>query len=149
LPEAKIVMLTMSDLDDHLFQAIRNGACGYLLKTQDTDEFFALLAELARGEAPLSPGLAARLLQEFGRLASADHATPGERSDDLTARQMEVLTLVAQRLTYKEVGARLHLTERTVKYHMSEILQRLHLKSRAEALKHARATGLVKPDARE
>jgi two-component system NarL family response regulator len=149
VPEAKIVMLTMSDLDDHLFEAIRNGACGYMLKTQDTDEFFALLAELARGEAPLSPGLAARLLQEFGRLASADHAATGERSDDLTARQMEVLALVAQRLTYKEVGARLHLTERTVKYHMSEILQRLHLKNRAEALKHARVTGLVRPDGRE
>jgi len=148
-PEAKVVMLTMSDQDDHLFEAIRSGACGYLLKTQDTDEFFALLQELARGEAPLSRGLAARLLQEYGRVASADPSKPGESPDSLTARQMEVLTLVAQGLTYKEVGARLHLTERTVKYHMGEILQRLHLKSRAQVMKHARVTGLVKPDARE
>jgi two-component system NarL family response regulator len=148
-PDAKIVMLTMSDQDDHLFEAIRNGACGYLLKTQDTDEFFALLQELARGEAPLSRGLAARLLQEYGRLASADHPKPGDSPDGLTARQTQVLTLVAQGLTYKEVGARLHLTERTVKYHMGEILQRLHLKSRAQAMQHARAAGLAKPDARE
>ena len=71
LPEIKIVMLTMSAEDEDLFEAIKSGACGYLLKTQDTDEFFALLQDVARGEVALSPGLAARILSEFGRQAGA------------------------------------------------------------------------------
>ena len=149
MPDVKIVMLTMSDSDDCLFEAIRSGACGYLLKTQDTDEFLALLQELARGEAPLSSGLAARLLQEFGRMASTDTPAPDGCPDGLTTRQMEVLALVGQGLTYKEVGARLHLSERTVKYHMSEIIQRLHLKNRAQVVKHAQTAGLIKSGARE
>lgn len=148
-PDIKIVMLTMSDVDDDLFEAIKSGACGYLLKTQDTDDFYALLEGLAHGEAVLSRGLAARLLREYGRLANTDRAddqAPDGQPEDLTTRQMEVLALVAQGLTYKEVGAKLCLSERTVKYHMGEIIQRLHLESRAQAMLHARRMGLVKGD---
>jgi two-component system NarL family response regulator len=146
-PEVRVVMLTMSDTDDHLFNAIRNGACGYLLKTLDTEEFFVQLQELARGEVPLSAGLAARLLQEFGRLSGSDQAQATDVSiESLTPRQLEILTLVAQGLTYKEVGAQLCLSERTVKYHMGEIVRRLHLKGRAQIMAQARQMGLVKPD---
>ncbi len=144
LPEIRIVMLTMVVEDEVLFEAIRSGASGYLLKTQDTDEFFMLLQHVARGEVALSPGLAARILAEFGRQANAapsldDKAQPVT----LTVREVEVLQLVGQGLTYKEVGARLCLSERTIKYHMGEIVGRLHLKNRAEAVEHARRIGLL------
>jgi DNA-binding NarL/FixJ family response regulator len=135
----------MSAEDEDLFVAIKSGACGYLLKTQDTDEFFALLQDVGRGEVALSPGLAARILSEFGRQAGA---TPGiedkEQRVRLSAREIEVLTLVAHGLTYKEVGAKMCLAERTIKYHMGEIVARLHLENRAQVIEYARRTGLVR-----
>jgi two-component system NarL family response regulator len=146
LPEIKIVMLTMSADDQDLFEAIKCGAFGYLLKTQDTEEFFNQLIALEQGEVPLSPGLAARILREFGRQQSAAislEQEPAER-EFLTGRELEVLTLVSQGLTYKEVGARLSLSERTIKYHMGEIIARLHLENRAQVIEYARRSGLVK-----
>jgi DNA-binding NarL/FixJ family response regulator len=143
-PDVKIVMLTMSSEDEDLFEAIQSGACGYLLKTLDTEQFFAQLIEVEQGEVALSPGLAARILQHFGRQASAVQA-PEDRlqREPLTGREVEVLTLVAQGLTYKEVGARLCLSERTIKYHMGEIVARLQLENRAQVLEYARRAGIV------
>ena len=140
LPEIKIVMLTMSADDENLFEAIKSGACGYVLKTQASDEFFALLEDVARGEAVLSPGLSARVLREFGRLPAAEK----ERRGLLSEREKQVLTLVAQGLTYKEVGAKLFLSERTIKYHMGEIIARLHLENRAQVIEYARRAGLAR-----
>lgn len=145
LPEISIVMLTMSAEDEDLFEAIKCGACGYLLKTQDTDEFFVLLQDVARGEVALSPGLAARILSEFGRQAGvAPGVADKEGRASLSARELEVLTLVAHGLTYKEVGAKLYLAERTIKYHIGEIVARLHLENRAQVIEYARRTGLVR-----
>ena len=145
LPEIKIVMLTMSAEDEDLFEAIKSGACGYLLKTQDTDEFFVLLQDVARGEVALSSGLAARILSEFGRQAGAALAVEDKEGHaSLSPREREVLTLVARGLTYKEVGAKLCLAERTIKYHMGEIIARLHLENRAQVIEYARRTGLVR-----
>jgi DNA-binding NarL/FixJ family response regulator len=145
LPGIRIVMLTMSVEDEYLFEAIKSGACGYLLKTQDTDEFFVLLQDVARGEVALSPGLAGRILSEFGRQALRAPAVEGkEPRASLSAREIEVLTLVARGLTYKEVGAKLCLAERTVKYHMGEIIARLQLENRAQVIEYARRVGLVK-----
>ena len=145
LPEVKIVMLTMSAEDEDLFEAIKSGACGYLLKTQDTDEFFALLQDVARGEVALSSGLAARILSEFGRQAGTALAVEDkEQRGSLSAREIEVLTLVARGLTYKEVGAKLCLAERTIKYHMGEIIARLHLENRAQVIEYAKRTGLIR-----
>jgi len=145
LPEIKIVMLTMSSDDDDLFEAIRSGARGYLLKTQDTDEFFERLMAVESGDAPLSPGLAARILQQFGKQAGDDLACePEEPREPLSPRALEVLALVAQGLTYKEAGAKLCITERTVKYHMAEIIARLHLENRAQAIDYARRRGLTR-----
>jgi DNA-binding NarL/FixJ family response regulator len=145
LRDTRIVMLTMSAEDEDLFEAIKSGACGYLLKTQDTDEFFALLQDVARGEVALSPGLAARILQEFGRQAGTALAVEDKaQRGSLSAREIEVLTLVARGLTYKEVGAKLCLAERTVKYHMGEIIARLHLENRAQVVEYARRVGLVR-----
>ena len=146
LPEIKIVILTMSNKDDDVFEAIKSGASGYLLKSQDTEDFFAQLMELARGEAPLSPGLAARILEQFGRQESA---APRDKepspSGPLTERELQVLTLVAQGLTYKAVGTKLCLTERTIKYHMGEMIARLHLQNRGQIIEYARRTGLLSP----
>jgi DNA-binding NarL/FixJ family response regulator len=145
LAETRIVMLTMSAEDDELFEAIAVGASGYLLKTQDTDQVFALLQDVERGEVALSPGLASRVLNEFRRRATLPPGVEEKRpAESLSLRETQVLTLVAQGLTYKEVGAKLNLSERTIKYHMGEIVGRLHLESRAQAIEYARRAGMVR-----
>jgi DNA-binding NarL/FixJ family response regulator len=146
MPAVKIVMLTVSEEDEDLFEAIKSGASGYLLKSLDADKFFQLLSGLEQGEAPLSPGLAARILDEFARQGKnppAGSETCG-RVQGLTPRQVEVLTLVAQGMTYKEVGKALCLSERSIKYHMGQILERLHLENRAQVIAYAARMGLVK-----
>ncbi len=139
-PDIKIAMLTMSENDEDLFEAIKSGACGYLLKTDDTDRFFELLSGLMLGEVPLSPGLANRVLKEFAHqgeiIGSVEKAE--DKIEALTPRQLEVLTLVSQGLAYKEVGAKLFLSERTIKYHMGEIIEKLHLENRRQAIEYAR-----------
>jgi two-component system NarL family response regulator len=139
MPEVQVVMLTMSDEEEDLFEAIRCGATGYLLKTQNTEQFFDLLAGLAHGEVALAPVLARRVLVE---IATISRATP-HSTQDLSSREMQVLTLVAHGKTYKEVGAELGLTERTVKYHMGRIIERLHLANRSQVLEYARKEGLA------
>lgn len=137
-PDIKIVMLTVSGDDQDLFEAVKSGAAGYVIKNLDAHQFFELLSGLEKGEAPLSPGLAAKIMNEFARQSSAP-AAPSAAPDrhELTPRQIELLTLVAQGLTYKEVAAALNIAEPTVKYHMGEIVARLHLKNRAQAIAYA------------
>lgn len=145
LPEVQIVMLTMHEEDEKLFEAIKSGAIGYLLKDMDADDFVALLDGLQRGEPPLASGLTRRILQEFTN-AGVDESPPTHRAQDqyaLTSRQIEVLTLVAQGMTYKEVGEALCLSERTIKYHMGQIMEQLHLRNRAEVIAWATRQGLV------
>jgi|GEM_PF-55674 len=137
MPEVKIVMLTTAQDEENLFEAIKSGASGYLLKSLDADEFFRLLAGLARGEAPMTPALATRLLDEFSQ-REAIKLTSLDEEDKLTPRQLEILELVAAGKIYKEIAAVLHISEPTVKYHMSQILDRLHLESRAQAVAYAR-----------
>jgi len=145
LPWVRIVMLTVSEEDEDLFEAIKCGASGYLLKSLDAAEFFQLLSNLERDEPPLSPGMATKILAEFARQANEEEkGTPSaEEGDGLTPRQIAVLSLVAQGMTYKEVGEALHLTERTVKYHMAKILERLHARTRAEAIAYASRKGIL------
>jgi len=139
-PNAKIVMLTISENDEDLFEAIKSGACGYLLKAEEIEKFFELLSGLARGEAPLSAGLAGRVLKEFARQGGVSGSIEQavKKEETLTPRQMEVLILIAQGLTYKEVGARLFLTEHTIKYHMGGIIERLQLENRRQVVEYAR-----------
>ena len=144
-PEIKIVMLTTSINDEDLFDAIKSGACGYLIKNMSGEAFIEALRGLEQGTPPFSPGLAAALLEEFARLASgtkgrgeAEKGGQGEaEKGGLTERQTEVLRLVAAGLGYKEVGQRLALSERTVRYHMAEIMNRLHLENRAQVIAYA------------
>lgn len=145
-PNVKIVILTMSENDEDLFEAIKSGASGYLLKADETDKFFDLLLGLMRGEVPLSPGLAGRVLKEFARQGRVNGSVKQavEKEETLTPRQIEVLTLVAEGLTYKEIGAKLFLAEHTIKYHMGEIIERLHLENRRQAIEYGRRLGLGK-----
>ena len=143
LPDIKVVMLTMSAEDEELFEAIKGGACGYLLKSQPSEDFFALLEEVSRGEIALSAGLGARILQEFRRRAQPAPTVQDPGRGRLSPRELQVLTLVAQGLTYKEVGATLFLSERTVKYHMATIVARLRADNRAEAIELARRAGMI------
>jgi two-component system NarL family response regulator len=137
-PETKIVILTMSDREEDLFEAIRSGACGYLLKGLQADELVEQLNGLASGEIALSPGLAAKVMGEFALDEVTSAAKAKRPAARLTSKQVEVLGLIAGGLTYKEVAARLGLSERTIKYHMGEILERLHLKNRSEVELYAK-----------
>ena len=150
MPQARIVMLTTSAEHEDLFEAIRSGACGYLVKSIDTDTLVDALDQAREGIPPFSPGLAAKLLDEFARTnGAAEPASPPTSAGTepappasvLSPRQLQVLRLVADGLSYKEVGARLYLSPRTVKYHMSEIMDRLHLENRAQVLAHAGRMG--------
>jgi DNA-binding NarL/FixJ family response regulator len=143
MPEGRIIILTTSNEDDILFEAIKSGASGYLLKSMGTDELVEALDQVRNGTPPFSPGLAAKLLDEFARVNHPQEPIASESSKEavavpfrgvLNSRQIEVLRLVADGLTYKEVGARLHLSPRTIKYHMAEIMERLHLENRAQVL---------------
>lgn len=148
LPQIKIVMLTVSASDENLFEAIKSGASGYLLKSQSADRFLELVAQVEHGGAALPPELAARLLDEFARLSQHVEKPVEEPPSDLTARQVEILMLVAQGATYQQIGERLHLSEVTVRYHMSQILERLHLQNRAQVIAFAARHGLTPPPSR-
>jgi DNA-binding NarL/FixJ family response regulator len=141
LPDVKIVMLTVSADDEDLFAAIKGGASGYLLKNLKADRFFDMLSGVARGEAPIAPELAAKILSEFAHAGRP--AAPEPESEGLTERQVEVLGLVVEGRSYREIADTLCITERTVKYHMKEILQTLHLQNRTQAVAYALRNGLV------
>lgn len=137
-PNIQIVMLTISEDDDHLFEAIKSGAAGYLLKNLDSDELCELLSGIAYDEPPLSPGLATRILREFAAQDSRMmHMGAPHNGKQLTPHEVEVLTLVAQGYTYQEVGKALNFSERAIKYHMAGIIQRLQVKNRTEAIAYA------------
>jgi two-component system NarL family response regulator len=147
-PEIQIVMLTTSGEDEDLFASVQSGACGYILKNASGKALIAALVGLEEGTPPFSPGLAARLLHEFARLRETSPTTPppdppADCGDNaLTERQTEVLRLVASGMTYRDVGDRLGLAERTVRYHMSEIMARLHLEHRSQVFAYAERIGL-------
>ena len=160
MPAAKIVILTSSADEHDLFEAIKSGAFGYLLKSMDAEELLEALAQVQEGIPPFSPGLAARLLREFSRMAdgNTDNVETQTQADGeaankddaeetaLTAREREVLTLVANGMSYKEVGAQVNLSPRTVKYHMAKIMARLHLEHRSQVLAYAGRVGLAHTD---
>lgn len=134
MPEVKVAILTTSLADEDIFEALKVGASGYFPKGMAADEFMERLAEIARGDAEFSAEVARKLLDDFAQ------KTSGVLS--LNDRQVEILRLVARGLTYREIGDRLYLTERTVKYHMGEILSRLQLKGRREAQDYAKRKGI-------
>jgi DNA-binding NarL/FixJ family response regulator len=134
-PEVKVVVLTVSDLDHDLFEAIKAGADGYLLKKLGPEELASAVRQAYEGDSPLSPAVAGKVLKEFreGRGAGA----PTEESNRLTARELEVLQLATQGYPYKEIGGKLFVAESTVKNHMRNIMEKLHLRNRSEAIAYA------------
>ena len=136
LPDVKVVALTASEQNETLFDAIKAGAQGYLLKNLEADEFFALLDRASLGEPALTPNLARKLLQEFAKPAAAAPTTPD--ADALTDREREVLELMVEGVTSnRKLANRLGLSENTVKFHVRNILDKLRLHTRAEAVGYA------------
>lgn len=147
MPQVKIVVLTASDDDAKLFEAIKSGAQGYLLKNLESREFFALLEGVGRGEPALTPVLARKLLQEFAR--PAQPAAPSRDPDALTDREREVLDLLVQGVTSnRKLAQQLGVSENTVKFHVRNILDKLHLHNRAQVVGFALRHGIVPPPER-
>lgn len=146
MPEVKVVVLTGSDDESTLFEAIKAGAQGYLPKDLRARELYDLLEGVGRGEPALTPVLASRLLQEFARPRSA--AAAGQDPDALTEREREVLELLVGGVTSnRKLAAALGVSENTVKFHVRNILDKLHLHNRAQAVGFALRHGIVAPEA--
>jgi DNA-binding NarL/FixJ family response regulator len=142
----KIVMLTISEDDDDLFDAIRAGANGYLLKNIRPETLFDDLRGVMRGEAPIAPGIAHKLLDALRDGPPRPHATaPRDGETALTRRETEILQLVAGGLSNKEIAAQLVITEGTVKNHVHNSLEKLHLTNRTQAAAYTVAQGLGMP----
>lgn len=142
-PEQAICVLTVSEQDSDLFAAIRAGARGYLVKTVDLETLCRSLHILAEGGSVVSPHLAARLMEEFARLTQGVREGPSE-AEKLTVREREVLELVARGASNKEIAAQLVIAENTVKVHLRNILDKLHLRNRQQAAAFAVQEGLVR-----
>lgn len=144
LPAVKVVMLTVSQDDVNLFEAIKAGAAGYLLKGFSKENFLVQLSGLATGEAPLAPGLATKILAEFARREHEREGTTEEaRAQLLTPRHVEILRRLVSGLTYKEIGESLGIGESAVKYHMNEITARLQLDNKFQVVAFAEKMGLL------
>ena len=142
LPETKIIMLTVSEEEEDLFEAISSGAHGYLLKDMQPEELFEMLEGALRGEAVVAPAMAQRILKAFVTQAHR-WAEAGERSPDLSPREVEVLELASQGATNREIADRLYISVGTVKNHVHSILEKLHLKNRAQIAAYARMRKLT------
>jgi DNA-binding NarL/FixJ family response regulator len=145
-PYVKIVMLTIAEEDRSLFDAIKAGAQGYLLKKMEPEEFLSMLRGISQGEAPISRAMASKILGEFGRRAK------GHQSEDptarLTPREHEVLQILTQGGTNKEIACTLCVSENTVKNHLKNILAKLHLQNRVQAVAYALRVGIVPEEIR-
>ncbi len=143
-PGIAIVMLTASEDIDDLFAAIKAGARGYLLKNLESGELRGMLNAIERGEAAITPAIAARILAELARPEPVPAAPPTEPDPDhLTDRELDVLRLVVRGLRNKEIAAELGISENTAKFHLRNILDKLHAQNRAEVVARAMREGLV------
>ncbi|ROQ66639.1 LuxR family two component transcriptional regulator [Streptomyces sp. 840.1] len=143
--EVKVLVLTTFDLDEYVYEALRSGASGFLLKDASADELAQAVRVVAAGDALLAPSITKRLIAEFSRVSAPLRPPSRERLGDLTGRETEVLSLVAQGLSNAEIAGRLVVAEQTVKTHVSRILVKLGLRDRTQAAVHAYETGLVRP----
>ncbi|MCI3950127.1 MAG: putative two-component system response regulator [Acidimicrobiales bacterium] len=140
----RVLVLTTFDLDDHVYDALRAGASGFLLKDVGREELVAAVRVVAGGDALLAPSVTRRLLEEFARRPSADRPPPAAL-DVLTPREREVLALVARGRSNAEIAAELYVGEATVKSHVAHLLMKLGLRDRVHAVIHAYDVGLVRP----
>ncbi|MFI1149777.1 response regulator [Streptomyces sp. NPDC020817] len=140
----KVLVLTTFDLDEYVYEALRAGASGFLLKDASADQLAEAVRVVAAGEALLSPNITKRLITEFSRMG-APRAPSRARIDELTERETEVLSLIAQGLSNAEIAGHLVVAEQTVKTHVGRILVKLGLRDRTQAAVFAYETGLVRP----
>lgn len=145
LPNVIIVMLTVRDEDDQLFQAIRYGAQGYLLKSIRSKDLLEMLRGVLHGEAAITPTMGGRILDEFRRVSKYMKDEPQEKVERLTAREQDILKLVASGASNMEIANKLNVSIHTVKTHIRKILAKLHQVRRYEAASFALREGLIPP----
>ena len=140
----RVLMLTTFDLNEYVYEALRAGASGFLLKDVPSEQLVAGIQVVARGEALLAPSITRRLIEEFAKNQPVERVAPKE-VEELTAREMEVFKLIARGMSNAEVAAELIVSETTVKTHVARILMKLDLRDRVQAVVFAYETGLVQP----
>jgi DNA-binding NarL/FixJ family response regulator len=145
----RIVILTTFDLDDYVYDALRAGASGFLLKDIRAEQLFDAVRVIAAGEALLAPTVTRRLIHEFARHRPRTDSSRDAKLATLTPRETQVLRLIAEGLSNPEIAARFTVTEETVKTHVSRMLAKLGLRDRTQAVITAYETGLVVPGSRE
>ena len=144
-PDVRVLVLTTFDLDEYVYEALRAGASGFLLKDASADQLAEAVRVVAAGDALLAPGVTRRLIAEFSRLDARPRSPLKQRVGDLTERETEVLALIAQGLSNAEIAVRLVVAEQTVKTHVGRILVKLGLRDRTQAAVFAYESGLVRP----
>jgi DNA-binding NarL/FixJ family response regulator len=141
-PHARVLILTTFDLDEYVFEALQAGASGFVLKDDPPEQLIAAVRTVAAGESLLSPGVTARVIKEFARRARPE---PPRELAELTAREAEVLRLIAGGLSNAEIGERLFISDTTVKTHVTHVLAKLNLRDRVQAVVLAYRTGFYEP----
>ncbi len=141
---ARILILTTFDLDEYIYEALRAGASGFVLKDEPPEQLIAAIRTVAAGDALLSPLVTRRVIDQFARVP---RPTPPSELDELTTREREVFRLIAQGLSNAEISESLFISETTVKTHVTHVLQKLNLRDRVQAVVLAYQAGLVESDA--
>ena len=139
----RVLILTTFDLDEYIYEALRAGASGFVLKDDPPEQLLAAIRTVAAGDALLSPSVTRRVIKQFTKLPPR---TPPTGFGELTSREHEVLQLLAQGLSNAEIGTQLYIGETTVKTHVTRVLQKLNVRDRAQAIVVAHRTGLVDED---
>jgi DNA-binding NarL/FixJ family response regulator len=141
---ARILILTTFDLDEYVYEALRAGASGFVLKDDPPEQLLAAIRTVAAGDALLSPAITKRVIKQFTRIP---RPAPPKELDELTGREQEILRLIANGLSNSEIGQQLYISETTVKTHVTHILQKLGLRDRVQAVVLAYQTGLFEQQA--
>jgi DNA-binding NarL/FixJ family response regulator len=141
---ARILILTTFDLDEYVYEALRAGASGFVLKDDPPEQLLTAIHTVAGGDALLSPAVTKRVIKQFTRIP---HPAPPKEIDDLTERELDVLRLIARGMSNAEIGRELYISDTTVKTHITHILQKLNLRDRVQAVVLAYETGILGADA--
>jgi DNA-binding NarL/FixJ family response regulator len=139
----RILILTTFDLDEYVFEGLKAGASGFVLKDDSPEQLLAAIRTVAAGEALLSPTITRRVIEKFVHIS---HPAPPKEFDELSEREREVFRMMARGLSNAEIGNELHISETTVKTHVTHILQKLNLRDRVQAVVLAYQTGVFEPD---
>jgi DNA-binding NarL/FixJ family response regulator len=142
---ARILILTTFDLDEYVYEALRAGASGFVLKDDPPEQLLTAIRTVAGGDALLSPAITKRVIEQFTRIP---HPRPPRQLEDLTERELDVFRLIARGLSNAEIGRELYISDTTVKTHITHILQKLNVRDRVQAVVLAYETGLFDTDAR-